>query len=393
MMRVAEVRERFQRRYQAEAAGFAWAPGRVNLIGEHTDYAEGFVLPAAIELGTLIAFAPRSDHRLLAYSETVEEETSLDLDLPPTSTRHWGDYPRAVAHLLARAGAAIPGASLLLASDLPLGAGLSSSASLEVATALALCSLAEHDMAPMDVALVCWRAESEVVGVRCGIMDQLIVSLGMEDHAMLLDCRTLGPRFVALPPELRLVLINSMVRHELAAGEYNLRRAECEEATRRITAGRSGRATLRDVNLADVERFRELLGETLFRRARHVVTENERVLAAVEALERRAFHELGELMHRSHASLRDDYAVSCAELDTLVEIAESEEGVHGARMTGGGFGGCTVNLVHQDALEQFRRRITERYRAQTGLAAEVHVTRAAAGAVCWRSECSTPAAL
>ncbi len=326
------------------------APGRVNLIGEHTDYNGGLVLPAAIEFAAYVEASGRGDRRLAVRSENYSETREFDLDdAEPRAQGHWSDYVRGVAVTLERAGRRITGADLRIRSDVPMGAGLSSSAAIEVATALALLG------APMKTAMdrttlaqLCQRAENEFVGVRCGIMDPFIACHARAGQALMLDCRTLEHRFVTLPRGVKLAIANTMVRHSLAAGEYNRRRAECEEG-----AAYFGRPLL-DVTLGDLERDGRGLSETVYRRCRHVITENARVTAAVAALEHGDMPAFGELMGQSHRSLRDDFEVSCAELDALVEIAAHVPGVYGSRMTGGGFGGCTISLVQEEQVEAFR---------------------------------------
>ena len=351
------------------------APGRVNLIGEHTDYNAGFVMPVALQFATRVAAGPRTDDLLVLRSSTFPEEEiccPLSQLRPGSVAHHWSDYPQGVAWACREAGYALKGANLLIAGDVPMGAGLSSSASLEVSTALALLSIHGCQLpSRAELAQLCQRAENEYVGMRCGIMDQFISCCGAADHALMLDCRSLKYRLLPLSSSARVVICNSGVRHELAGGEYNLRRQACEEG-----AGRLGVATLRDASLAALDR----LPPVLHQRCRHVVTENERVLAAAAALESGDLDSFGQHMFASHASLRDDYEVSCPELDGLVELARPLPGVLGARMTGGGFGGCTVNLVRSSAAEEFAQSIAEAYRRRTGRTPEVYIGCASQGA-------------
>ncbi|HEY3355198.1 MAG TPA: galactokinase [Polyangia bacterium] len=356
------------------------APGRVNLIGEHTDYNGGFVLPAAIDRETHVAAAPRADRRLVLRSLDVAGEREHDLEAPAPAARDWSTYVVGVARVLEAQGLRLPGADLMIAGDVPLGAGLSSSASLEVAAALALLGLAGAARDGVELARVCQAAENEHVGARCGIMDQFAAVHGRAGAALLLDCRTLAWEPVPLPAGVALVICNTMVKHTLAAGEYNVRRAECEDSVRRLARVRPGVRALRDLTPADLPACEADLAPALARRCRHVVTENARVLEAAAALRAGDLARLGALMQASHASLRDDYAVSCDELDAMVRAATATPGCLGARMTGGGFGGCTVNLVREDAVAAFRDAVTRRYRHETGIAAEVYVCRAAAGA-------------
>jgi galactokinase len=340
------------------------APGRVNLIGEHTDYNDGFVMPVAIHLSTWVAIAPRPDGRFLVHSENFSQTAKLG-----ETDAGWSRYVFGVVKVFERMGYRFGGADLLIYSDLPIGAGLSSSAALEVAVGYALLGISETGLDLKELAHVCQRAEHEFAGVRCGIMDQMIACLGRAQHALMLDTRSLKYELLPLPGNVSVVVCNTMVKHSLASSEYNNRRSECETAAR--TLGRS----LRDVTLPDLEN----LPEKIYRRARHVVTENARVQNAAAALKRNNLDEFGCLMHESHRSLRDDYEVSCRELDVMVEIASSLDGVYGSRMTGGGFGGCTVNLVDANYVEPFRRAVAKRYKESTGLDPEVYVCTIASG--------------
>jgi galactokinase len=330
------------------------APGRVNLIGEHTDYNDGYVLPAAIGLATYVAAAPRDDSRLLLQARGLAQAADFDLnETDPKPRGDWSDYARGVALELQRAGVTLVGAALLIDGDLPLGAGLSASASFEVATALALTRLAGVEIAGVELAKLCQRAENEFVGMRCGIMDQFIVACAQGGAATLLDCRTLAARAIAIDPAARLIVCDSGVRHALAGSEYNLRRRDCETAVGLLKGVLPGVRALRDVSPAELEAKAAALPPQIYRRARHVVGENWRTLFAAAALEAGRLDECGRMMNASHASLRDDYEVSCPELDALVEAARALPGVYGARMMGGGFGGCTINLVAEDCAEEF----------------------------------------
>ena len=357
------------------------APGRVNLIGEHTDYNDGFVMPAAIEFYTWIAVAPRDDRRLVIHSTNFPDSIEVDLQADEPSPRsHWTDYVVGVAVMLGRAGHRLRGANLLVHGEVPIGAGLSSSAAIEVAAGLALLGVSGLAMQRADLAKLCQRAENEFVGARCGIMDQFISCCGRAEHAVLLDCRSLDYRLLLLPDEVCLLICNTMVKHELASSEYNARRAECEEGVRRLSRVLPHVRALRDVSSNDLERYSASLPETIYRRCRHVVTENERVTDAARSLERGDLPAFGKLMHDSHLSLRDDYQVSCAELDLMVDLARGLAGVFGARMTGGGFGGCTINLVRTQAVQEFQRDMASAYEKATGLAPQIITTAAAEGA-------------
>ena len=363
----------------AECMRFA-APGRVNLIGEHTDYSGGFVMPAAIDFRTVAAIRGGSGGIRIDsenFHETVEYSAT---EIPSAGRQHWSDYPMGVAWSLSQEGIRIPNFELSLSGDVPLGAGLSSSASIEVATAFALLALAGREMPLARIALACQRAENDYVGARCGIMDQFIACAGRVDHALMLDCRSLEYRLLPIPPEVRIVICNSMVKHEHAGGGYNTRRREVEEGTRILHRFRPAIAELRDARETDLNACAGQMPENVFRRCRHIITENKRVEDAAAALERGDLAAFGALMVDAHRSMRDDFQASCEELDILVEIASTLPGCCGARMTGGGFGGCTVNLVQQDSAEEFRVRIRERYRMATGFDAEVYLCRASGGA-------------
>ncbi|HEY6338960.1 MAG TPA: galactokinase [Candidatus Sulfotelmatobacter sp.] len=360
------------------------APGRVNLIGEHTDYNDGFVMPAAIGFYSWIAAGRREDRLLEAYSDRFDEKIVLSLDaLEGPPRQHWSDFVRGVAATFEGAGHRLSGANLLIHGEVPLGAGLSSSASLEVAIALALMATQEIAVPRLEMAKLSQTAEHEYVGTRCGIMDQFIATFGASGNALLIDCRSLEYRLLPVPANLRLVVCNSMVKHEHASGEYNRRRDDCEIGVKLLAQRLPGIHALRDVDLANLEKHRDALPETIYRRCRHVVSENQRVLDAAKALESCDMDKFGGLMYASHASLRDDYEVSCRELDVLVELAAASPGVYGARMTGGGFGGCTVNLVQSDAAAGFEAHIAATYRQATGITPDIYVCEAAEGAETW----------
>ncbi|HLL15437.1 MAG TPA: galactokinase [Pyrinomonadaceae bacterium] len=360
------------------------APGRVNLIGEHTDYNDGYVLPMAIDRETCVAAAPVPGRRVRIFSLNLNEHAEFDLDRPGERERGiWLDYVEGVAHALERRGVRLGGADLVITSDVPVGAGLSSSAALEVSTGLALASVAGVEVDRVALALAGQEAEHTYVGAKVGIMDQFIAALGRAGHALLIDCRTLETQAIPVDTTETLVAIcDTRVKHELSASEYNTRRAECEEGVELLgRAGLEGIRALRDVSEADLEHYGRALPEVVGRRCRHVVTENARTLDAAAALRDGRLEEMGRLMLASHESLSLDYEVSCRELDVLVEIATSLAGATlGARMTGGGFGGCTVNLVRRDALENFRETITREYNRATGLTPNIYVSEAGEGA-------------
>lgn len=373
----------FRNRFGGTARIFR-APGRVNLIGEHTDYNDGFVMPAAIGFYTWVAVAKQPDQSLRVYSDTFDEEITLSLaELSGPPRKHWGDFIRGVAATLQEAGHRLSGANVWIHGEVPLGAGLSSSASLEVALALALTAIAEAYLSRLELVKLCQKAEHEYVGIRCGIMDQFAVNFSEEGNALLLDCRSLEYRLLPIPRDVCLVICNSMVRHELASGEYNLRRSDCEAGAKLLQPHLPAVKALRDVELQDLEFYRSELPERVYRRCRHVIRENQRVRVAAAALEAGDAQRFGELMVQSHASLREDYEVSCKELDLLVALSSHIPGVFGARMTGGGFGGCTVNLVSADKAAEFQSQITKPYLQETGITPMVYVCEPAQGAAEW----------
>jgi galactokinase len=380
MERAKELLKKFRTRFGGPAAIFR-APGRVNLIGEHTDYNDGFVFPAAIGFYCWVAIAPRNDRRLALYSENFDEAVEANLDeLKIQATGKWVDYPLGVAWALEQAGYALHGANIYILGEVPLGAGLSSSAAVEVSTALALMDVAQRTILTKKLALLCQKAENEFVGARCGIMDQFVCCHGREGSALLLDCRSLDFRAVRLPSTVHLVICNTMVQHKHGSGEYNVRRGECESAVRQLSRALPEIRALRDVSLAELDNHRGLLSETVYKRCRHVITENARAVQAATALETGHLEVLREVMADSHRSLRDDYEVSCPELDVMVELASRQPGVFGARMTGGGFGGCTINLVSAAKSGEFRRQVGAEYEAATSLKPNIYVCDASQGA-------------
>jgi galactokinase len=363
-------------RFQAEPAIFA-APGRVNLIGEHTDYAEGFVMPAAIDFATLAGISPRSDGKVVLYSENYAKERSFDASALPTEpSHHWSDYPLGVLAILAGEDHTIPGFSLTLWGDVPLGSGLSSSAALEVATALAVTSLLGVSYPGPVLARLCQRAENEFVGANCGIMDQFISANGAKDHALLIDCRDLSFKLAPIPASVALVIANTMVKHAVTGTEYTSRRAEVEAACAVIAAHRPEVRFLRDATPEDLERWGSEMTPNSLKRARHVITENLRTVAAAEALIRHDLRELGRLMAEAHRSYSQDFEASCVEADTMVALAQDLPGLIGARLTGGGFGGCTVNLVEMEKAPAFAAALAERYATEVGIVPQIHICHA-----------------
>jgi len=357
------------------------APGRVNLIGEHTDYNDGFVLPAAINFSTWVTLAPLQDNRLEIFSENFNEQIAIrlgDADIKPRG--HWSDYVIGVAVVLQKAGHSLRGAHLKIRGEVPIGSGLSSSAALEVATACALVANSNLNIDRLELAKLCRRAENEFVGARVGIMDQFVSLHGKANKALLLDCRSLHYELRPMSTDTSLVVCNTMVKHELASSKYNQRREECEAGVKHLAQMLPNVTALRDVTLEQLDRYGKNMPGVIYRRCRHVVTENARALEAGEALVSNDLNRFGQLMYESHRSLRDDYEVSCVELDLMVDLASKTEGVYGARMTGGGFGGCTVNLVAREQEENFKRFVAEGYERETSLKAEIFVCEPSDGA-------------
>ena len=379
-MPAENLRSEFEKRFGTPCTIFR-APGRVNLIGEHTDYNDGYVMPAAISFDTFVACAENNNGTISAQSLQEPQAATFPVHEPnPQPAHNWTDYVRGVLIQLERDSVAISGANLLIDGQVPIGAGLSSSAALEVVAALALLSFSNHSMDSTAIAQLCQRAENEFVGSRCGIMDQFASLHSRAGSALLLDCRSLDTRSLPLPENVSLVICNTMVKHSIAHGEYNFRRAECEAGVRYFARHRKTVSALRDVTEDDLRQFGSGLPDVLLRRCRHVVTENARVLAAAEALESSDLKRFGQLMYDSHRSLKDDFEVSCSELDTMVELARKHPGVHGARMTGGGFGGCTINFVEQSEARAFSAQIINAYQYATQIRPEVYITHAAPGA-------------
>lgn len=357
------------------------APGRVNLIGEHTDYNQGFVLPVAIDRAVWVALRRREDGRARVYSANFGQWAEFDVDSPKKDPSvPWADYPKGVVSELASSGYRLGGFDMAIWGDVPLGAGLSSSAAVEVAAAFGLASLFGLDLDRIDMALLCQRAENRFVGVQCGIMDQFAASLGREGRALFLDCRDLNYEHVPLSSDVSVVVCNSGVKRELASSAYNERRAQCEEAVGRLKEALPGIRALRDVSPEEFETYKHLLPEPILRRARHVVYENVRVLRSVEMLKTGDLEGFGRLMYESHRSLKEDYEVSSPELDLLVELASSAEGALGARLTGAGFGGCTVNIVERGAVRAFEEFVGRNYEARTGFRLEIYVCEVSEGA-------------
>jgi len=380
--RTPSVREQFERVFGHPCAVVARAPGRVNLIGEHTDYNDGFVFPMALEQCTWVAAAPRSDGRVRSVAADLPDDRTWPVaEWARESLPHWTAYVAGVAALLRARAPHFAGADLLITSTVPVGSGLSSSAALEVATAAALAALGDLALPPTALADLARRAEHEYAGVPCGIMDQYISVLGRPGAALLLDCRGRTWEHVPLAlPGHTFVIVNSGVRHKLASGEYAARQQQCQTAVAHFRRLRPEVRALRDVTPGEVAAEVARLDATVAARARHVVTENERTLAAAGALRRGDLAEFGRLMRASHVSLRDDYQVSCRELDLLVEIIGAVSGVRGVRMTGGGFGGCVVALAETDCVPRIEAALREQYDAAGNGPAQLILSRPGAGA-------------
>ena len=375
---VKAFHEMHKERFKAEPLIFV-APGRVNLIGEHTDYAEGFVMPAAINFATLAGISPRKDGKIAVYSENQGEEKVFD-GVQAKRSEHWSDYPMGVAAILAGEGHKIPGFDLSIWSDVPLASGLSSSAALEVATALAVLGLIGASYPGPVLARLCQRAENEFVGASCGIMDQFISVNGQENHALLLDCRDLSYKMAPIPDHVALVIANTMVKHSVAGGDYPTRRRESEAACAVIASHRPGVKFLRDCTLEDLDKWGHEMAPKSLMRARHVISENLRTVAAADALMKGNMKELGRLMAEAHTSYSKDFEGSCVEADAMVALAQDLPGLIGARLTGGGFGGCTINLVEQKEAPAFAEALGARYAAQIGIVPQIHVCHASGGA-------------
>ncbi|MBI4531007.1 MAG: galactokinase [Candidatus Latescibacteria bacterium] len=360
------------------------APGRVNLIGEHTDYNDGFVLPTAIDREVIVAVGRRDDQKIVMRSLTFHEMVEVDVafGLTPDSRHLWANYPLGVVNELIQLGFPITGFDAVITGDVPIGAGLSSSAAIEVATAIALTALYRIDTPPVELAKLCRRAENRFVGVNCGIMDQMIAVLGRKDHALFIDCRDLSSRAVPIDDaQAAIVICNSGVKRGLVDSEYNKRRAQCEEGVRLLAPVLQHPVkALRDVSEKELTEHQHLLPPDILKRCRHVISENARVDAATRCLIEDDLIGFGALMIDSHMSLRDDYEVSCSELDLLVEIALSVDGLLGARLTGAGFGGCTVNFVERGKVEGFLERVVQEYRRATNLTLEIYICLPSDGA-------------
>ena len=377
----------FREKFGDAPAHIARAPGRVNLLGEHVDYNDGFVLPAAIDCATYIAFSPANSHQTTLIAADLNQQASFSPRTIPSKTQvdssplpEWTHYPAGVMWVLHQNSLKAPAVNAVYASNVPRGSGLSSSASVEMAFMIAWQTLAGWALPPMQRALLGQKAENQYVGVNCGIMDQFACACGVENQLLLLDCRSLEWKTIPLPEDISIVIADTKVRRKLTSGEYNKRRAACEEAVRLLKQDLPNMRSLRDVGVEDFNRFAAKLPDEVSKRARHVVEEIERSKQAPALLEAGDIQRFGELMNECHISLRDLYEVSCPELDVMTRIAQSIEGCYGARLTGAGFGGCTVNLVARERAKTFSELLAKGYESETGYPPEIYITRASNGA-------------
>ncbi len=377
----------FQNTFGGAPEHVARAPGRVNLLGEHVDYNDGFVLPAAVDRATYIAFSPASSDQTTLLAIDFDQQASFSPKTISSKTQsdgsplpEWTHYPAGVMWALSQQSLSTPSMKAVFASNVPRGSGLSSSASVEMVFALAWQTLSDWTLPPMQRALLGQKAENQYVGVNCGIMDQFASACGVANKLLLLDCRSLEWKTIPLPENVSIVIADTTVRRKLTSGEYNKRRFACEEAVRMLKEDLPEIKSLRDVSVKEFNRFADRLPEEVGKRARHVVEEIERSKQAEALLESGNVQHFGELMNQCHASLRDLYEVSCPELNSMVRVAQSLEGCYGARLTGAGFGGCTVNLVLRERSDEFAKALAHGYESETGLKPEIYVTRAASGA-------------
>ena len=370
-----KVANAFNERFSTEPTFITRAPGRVNLIGEHTDYNDGFVFPMAIDREMWIALRPRDDKEVHLTSIDYGDTAVFDLTNFSKGESHWIEYVKGIAWKLQQNGYELNGWEGVMTGNIPRGSGLSSSAGLELASAYAFTAVSDFTWNAVQMAQLSQQAENEWVGVNCGIMDQMISAVGEEGQAILIDCRSLETKSFPLPSGTAVVVMDTATRRGLVDSAYNERRQQCEAAAQFF-----GVAALRDVSIAEFLEAADQLDKLTRKRARHVVTENQRTLNAARAMQLDDAPLLGQLMHDSHISLRDDFEVSCKELDTMVTIAEIQESCYGARMTGAGFGGCAIALVNQFEVEDFVKTVAQEYEAQTNLKPAVYICQAPAGA-------------
>jgi len=381
--RTQQVFDGFATHFDGKPTHLAIAPGRVNLIGEHTDYNDGFVLPVALDRDVRVLFRPRADRRVRLYALEFDSWTDFDIESPRRDDEQlWPNYIQGVGLALSELEVSLNGFEGVVSGNVPRGSGLSSSAALEIAASKAFLAAANqiHALSGPQIAKAAQKAENEYVGVNCGIMDQFISTLGEEGHALLIDCRSLEYRRVPFPSDTSLVIGNTKASRSLAGSAYNERRAQCEDGVRRIQSVLPAIAALRDVNSTQLEEHRQLLPDTVYRRCRHVVSENERVQATVAALERSDFRLVGQLMNESHTSLRDDYEVSSEALDLMVESMRDHPDCLGARLTGAGFGGCAVALIWRGSEGDVREFVRRGYAKRMNVWPEIYISSPSAGA-------------
>lgn len=384
---ISNLKEKFNKIYGSDPAGIYFAPGRVNMIGEHTDYNGGHVFPCALSMGTYAAASRRDDHKIRLASLNIRKgevsEFTIDSYTKTSKGLRWTDYPMGVIWAIDQRGDKLAsGADILFFGNIPAGSGLSSSASLEVLTGLVIRDLfGFEDITQVDLAKIGQKAENEYVGMNCGIMDQFASAMGKQDHAIFLDTSTLEYTYGPLKLEdASIVITNSNVKHQLASSEYNVRRAECEEALKKIQTVKHVES-LGQLTCQEFEEVKHVIDNpVVVKRAKHAVYENQRTLEAVKALERNDIEAFGRLMNESHVSLRDDYAVSCPEIDYLTQTAWTIPGVIGSRITGGGFGGCSVSIIKNDAIEAYKQAVTGPYKEKFGLDLEFYVAEPGEGA-------------
>ncbi len=383
MQRVKSILTKFKEVFGSgeEKIFIVRAPGRVNLIGEHTDYNEGFVLPIAINREIIAAFSLRQDRLISLYSSNFSSFCQFCLDRVSCAENvAWANYIKGVIYFLQEKGVKLSGMNMVLEGNIPIGAGLSSSAALEMVTALALQIANGFAMKPVEIVKLCQKAENEFVGVNCGIMDQFASLLSEKNRALFLDCRNLEYKLIPLAQEVGIVVCNTGVKRSLAHSKYNERKRECMEGISLLRKFLPPINALRDVTIDDFEKYKHHLPENIRKRCRHVVYENKRVIESVAALEEGELKKFGALMNESHQSLKDDYEVSCEELEVMVKIAREIDGVLGVRMTGAGFGGCTVNLVEKKSIGQFQKTLIKEYEKETGIQPEIYICQAENGA-------------
>ena len=372
-----QLKQLFSRHFHQQPTTIIRSPGRVNIIGEHTDYNEGFVFPMALTCATWLAICPRDDHQIIMRSDNVQEATTLDMQnlQKPQQDVQWQDYVAGVAQMLQQTqGQALKGFDAVVLGDVPMGAGLSSSASFELAVAKALCEVNQLDWDPTQMALLCQRAENHWIGVNCGIMDQLICAAAVAGHACMIDCRDLSVTPVPLPDNTTIVIMDTMTRRGLVDSAYNERRQQCEQVAQQL-----GVQFLRDVDLATLQQHKVSLDPLAYKRAHHVVSENARVLEAAAAMQTNDATALGHLMVDSHHSMNQDFEITNEELNIMVNVALAAPGCFGARMTGGGFGGCAVALVADDQVAVFIDYVAQQYEAQTQLKPAIYASKPMAG--------------